>query len=474
MTATLVHQKSISENALSEFKTGFKGEILLPNDSGYEAARKVWNGMIDRKPAIIARCSDVDDVVKSVNFARNQGLLVALRGGGHNVAGFGTCDGGIVIDLSKMKKIEVNDVSKTARAEPGLTWGEFDNATLAHGLGVTGGLVSSTGIAGFTLGGGVGWLVRKLGLTIDNLVSVDLVTADGKTVKASSEQNPELFWGMRGAGPNFGVVTSFEYKLDPIPPNILGGMVLYPLEMGSKVLEAHRRFTQNIPDELTTIAILLTAPPAPFIPAIFHGKKAVAIAACYSGKDPEEGKKILEPLRHLGEPVLDAFHAMPYVALQSMFDESAPRGVLNYWKSTFLPPMSESAIKTLLDCFESVPSPMTAVHLHHLGGAVNRVGEDATAYSHRDASFIMNLVSTWTDPAHSEKNIVWTRDTFTAMQKFAGEGGVYVNFLGEEGNDRIVSAYGEAKYARLLRLKSNYDPGNLFRVNQNIKPQNFA
>lgn len=462
--------KEISREKVDELASKFTGEILLPGDEGYDKARRVWNGMIDKHPAIIVRCLDAGDIVRAVNFARNESLLVAVRGGGHNIAGFGTCDGGIVIDLSKMKKIEVDPALGVAKAEPGLTWGEFDKATQAHGLAVTGGLVSTTGIAGFTLGGGVGWLVRRFGLTLDSLSSVDVVTADGKIVRASLAENPDLFWGIRGAGGNFGIISSFEYKLAKVGPMILGGLVLYPLELASKVLNEYSSFAEEIPDELTTIAVLLTAPPAPFIPAAFQGKKAVAIAVCYSGSDLEAGKRVLEPILSLGEPSVNLVQPMPYVALQSMLDESAPSGILNYWKSAYLTSLGKQSIDTLISRFEIVPSPLTAIHLHLLGGALTGTGADATAFGHRDAAHIMNLVSAWTKPSESEKNIEWTRDSFSAMAKFT-DGGVYVNFLGEEGKDRIVSAYGEEKYANLVKLKTKYDPSNLFRVNQNIAPK---
>lgn len=460
----------ISREKADELASKFTGEILLPGDEGYDKARRVWNGMIDKNPAIIVQCLDAGDIVRAVDFARNESLLVAVRGGGHNIAGFGTCDGGIVIDLSNMKKIEVDPALGVAKAEPGLTWGEFDKATQAHGLAVTGGLVSTTGIAGFTLGGGVGWLVRRFGLTLDNLSSVDVVTADGKIVRASLGENPDLFWGIRGAGGNFGIVSSFEYKLSKVGPMILGGLVLYPLEIASKVLNEYSRFAEEIPDELTTIAVLLTAPPAPFIPAAFQGKKAVAIAVCYSGSDLEAGKKVLEPILSLGEPSVNLVQPMPYMALQSMLDASAPSGILNYWKSAYLTSLGKESIDTLISRFEIVPSPLTAIHLHLLGGALTRTRADSTAFGHRDAAHIMNLVSAWTEPSESEKNIKWTRDSFSSMAKFT-DGGVYVNFLGEEGKDRIVSAYGEEKYANLVKLKTKYDPSNLFRVNQNIAPK---
>ena len=444
---------------------------MLPQDSGYDQARKVWNGMIDRHPAIITRCSDAGDVIHAVNFARKNNLLVAVRGGAHNVAGFGTCDNGIVIDLSMMKKIDVDPERKTARAEPGLTWGEFDKATQVHGLAVTGGLISTTGIAGFTLGGGVGWLVRRIGLTLDNLISVDVVTAEGRLVKASLHENPDLFWGIRGGGGNFGIVTSFTYSLASVGPMVFGGMVLYPLETGTKILAQYRKFVEKTPDELTTMAALITAPPAPFIPQEFQGKKVVAILGCYSGSDLEEGKRLMDPVRRLDEKRADLLQPLPYLALQSMMDAAAPAGVQNYWKSSYLPDLTEEAVETILAAFESVPSPMTAVHLHQLGGAMRRVGDDATAFGHRGAAYIMNLVSTWLDPSQSEKNVNWTRETFAAMEQFS-HGGVYVNFLSEgEGRQRIVSAYGDAKYSRLARLKAKYDPDNLFRVNQNILPE---
>jgi FAD/FMN-containing dehydrogenase len=328
-------------------------------------------------------------------------------------------------------------------------------------------LVSSTGIAGFTLGGGIGWLVRKYGLAADNLISVDIVTADGKVRRASMEENPDLFWGVRGGGGNFGVITSFEYRLHPVGPIVLGGMMLFPEDKSRDVLRTFSAISGNFPEELTTLAALITAPPLPFIPAEFHGKRVLAILACYLG-DVGDGEKSLRPLRE-SKPIADVVGPMPYLALQSMLDESAPPGLLNYWKAAYLSSLSNQAIDAVLSQFHDIPSHLSAIHMHHLGGAVRRVGEDATAFGERNAAFVINFVSTWSDPKENEAQVAWTRKAFDALSAFS-TGGAYINFLGQEGGERVKAAYGAAKYARLVELKRKYDPANLFSLNQNVKP----
>lgn len=450
----------------SDLRAKLRGRLILPDDADYEEARHVWNGMIDKRPAAIVRCAGPADVVQAVDFARSQGMLVAARGGGHNVAGNATCDGGLVIDLSRMKGMRVDPDARTARAQAGLTWAEFDHETQAFGLATTGGLVSTTGIAGFTLGGGIGWLVRKHGLACDNLRSVDVVTADGRTLTASATQHPDLFWAVRGGGGNFGIATSFEYQLHPVGP-VLGGLVLHPVERARDVLRFYRDFVATAPDELTTLVVFLTTPPAPFIPAHLHGTPAIAIAACYAG-DIEEGERVIQPLRAFGPPAVDLLHPLPYPMLQGMFDESAPAGIQNYWKAHYVAGLGDEAIDTLVGCAAAMRSPLTAMHIHHLGGAMNRVAADASAFPYRDAQFVLNFVGAWTDPAENADHMQWVRDSWQAMAPFA-TGGAYLNFMGDEGVERIKAAYA-GNYERLVALKRTYDPTNLFRLNQNIAP----
>jgi len=458
--------KALDEAVIKKFKATFNGEIIQPDDEGYDVARRVRNGMIDKYPALIVRCANVNDVINSVNFARINNLVVAVRGGGHNVAGNATCDDGIVIDLSNMKKIEVNAESRIAYAQAGLNWGEFDRATQAQGLATTGGQISTTGIAGLTLGGGIGWLVRKYGLTCDNLLSVDIVTADGRLLKASANENADLFWGIRGGGGNFGVVTAFEYRLHPVS-QVLGGMIAYPIEKAKEAMQFYRNYTAAIPDELTTMVAIVTAPPAPFVPKSLQGSRILAIGLCYSGPI-EDGKQVIQPLRSFGSPVLDLIGEMPYTALQSMLDDTVQPGLQNYWKSSYLKDINDATIDTILSYSAKITSPLTEVHISHLGGAINHVSED-TAFGHRDAPYLINLVAIWQDPAESEKHIAWTREFSEAMMPFS-TGGVYVNFLGNEGEERVKSAYIAEKYNRLVALKNRYDPTNFFHLNQNIKP----
>jgi len=444
---------------------------VLPGDEGYEKARRIWNGMIDRHPSIIVRCAGTSDVIKAVRFAHEHNLVVAVRGGGHNVAGNAVPDGGLMIDLSPMRSVRVDPVRRTARVEPGVIWREFDLEAQAFGLATTGGLVSSTGVAGFTLGGGIGWLVRKHGLALDNLLSVDLVTAEGKLVSASKSENADLFWGVRGGGGNFGVATSFEFQLHPVGPVVMAGMVLHRAEDGPALLKFYRDFAKGTPDELTTLVVFLTAPPLPFLPAEVVGTHLVAILGCYSG-DVSSGERALSPLREFGKPVADVFQPMPYTAFQSLLDAAAPAGMRNYWKSAYLAGLGDGVIETILEHVKAIPSPFSAVHIHQLGGAMGRVGDDATAFGNRDSQFAVNLVSAWRAAEDDEKNIAWTRDLFAALQRFAS--GVYVNFLGEEGDARVIAAYGDEKYAKLRKLKAKYDPANFFHLNQNIKPATAA
>lgn len=450
---------------VSQLGGKISGKVILPWYAEYEEARKVWNGMIDKHPAAIARCSNEDDIAKAIKFARENNMIVAVRGGGHNVAGFGTCDEGLVIDLSSMKNIAVNPQTRIAKAQPGLTWGDFDKATQAHGLATTGGLVSTTGIAGFTLGGGIGWLMRKYGLTIDNLVSADLLTADGSKMRASKAENPDLFWGIKGGGGNFGIVTQFEYALHEVGPEVFGGAVFYPMERSKEILSAFARMIPTFPDELTTTAVFLTAPPAPFIPRNLQGTKMLVIALCYIGSK-EEGVRIIEPLRRL-RPSIDLLSPIPYVRLQSMFDDGYPRGINAYWKTSYLQELSADAIDALVAQADKFIIPYSQLHIHHLEGAVRRANGNS-AFSHCDMPFVLNIVGLWTDPAMAEGNIAWVRKTYDVLRPHSS-GAPYLNYLGAEGTDQVRAAYGNS-YDRLAELKRKYDPDNLFRINQNVRP----
>lgn len=449
---------ALEEATVQEFIGSLGGELLRPGDDGYDSARKVWNEMIDKHPSLIVRCAGVSDVINAVNFARANDLVVAVRGGGHNVGGKAICDGGLVIDLSRMKGIRVDPTRRAVRAEPGLTWGEFDRETQAFGLATTGGFVSTTGIAGLTLGGGLGFLMRRFGLACDNLLSVDIVTADSALVTASATENEDLFWGVRGGGGNFGIVTSFEYRLHPVGPMVLGGLILHPLPRAKEVVQFYREFTSTSPDELTTYLAFVTSP---------DGDPTVAFFICYSGPI-EKGEEVVRPLREFGPPVADMAGPMPYTAVQALGGDLYPPGRLNYWKSSFIKELSDDAIDTMIAQFSVVPSPFSAAAFEHLGGAVSRIGKDETAFGERSAHYSLIITSEWVDPVESEKNIQWARDFWEAMHPFARES-VYVNYLDADEEDRIRAAYG-TNYERLVALKNKYDPTNLFGLNQNIKP----
>jgi len=444
------------------------GEVIDPEDERYDEARAIWNGAIHRRPACIVRCSGVADVVAAVRFARERNLLVSVRAGGHGVGGHAVCDGGLVIDLSPMKGIRVDPAARTARAEAGVLWGELDRETQLFGLATVGGIVTHTGIAGLTLGGGIGWLMRKHGATVDNLLSADVVTAEGDVVRASEDENADLFWGIRGGGGNFGIVTSFEYRLHPIGPTVLAGPVFYALEDGLEVLGSYREHIADVPDELTTIFELSVAPPAPFLPEAVHGKQVVMIGACYAGS-PDEGAEVVRPLKELARPIVDLLEPKPYTALQSMFDPMVPHGWHRYWKSVELPPLTDDAIDTLVEHAPAVTSPRSYCIVFQLGGALARVDEHETAFGQRAAAHNVNVNAVWTeeDP-EPERHIAWARGFFDALQPHAGES-VYVNFLGDEGVDRVRQAYGRS-YERLVEVKRAWDPTNFFRLNQNIAP----
>ena len=443
---------------IRRFEASLRGTLLQPGTVAYEAARRVHNAMIDKRPALIVRCAGVSDVVNAVNFARENELLVAVRGGGHNVAGTGVCDGGIMIDLSQLKGVRVDPARRTIRAEAGVTWGELDHESQAFGLGTTGGAVSTTGIAGLTLGGGLGLLMRKHGLASDNLLSVDVVTADGKLLTTSATENADLFWALRGGGGNFGIATSFEYRAHAVG-TVLGGLVLHPLERAKEMLAFYRELTRGAPDELTAYAGLVTSP---------DGVPMSAILVCYAGPIAA-GEALLRPLREFGPPVADLICPMPYTSVQKTFDPSYPAGLLNYWKSSFLRELSDEVIDAIVAAYATVPSPLTSVAIEHLGGAVSRIGDTATAFSHRSSPYNVIVTGLWRDSDQSDRNIAWTRRLWAAIQP-AASGAVYGNYLGaDEGAERVRAAYG-ANYERLVALKNRYDHTNLFRLNQNIEP----
>ncbi|MFW9768155.1 MAG: FAD-binding oxidoreductase [Candidatus Thorarchaeota archaeon] len=459
----------LTEEAVESLKGQIRGDVLLPSDDDYEQARKIWNGMIDKHPALIVRCTGPADVIDAVKFAREHSILVSVRGGGHNVAGNALVDNGMVIDLSKMKGIHVNPKSRIVRAQAGATLGDLDRETQVFGLAVPSGIVTTTGIAGLTLGGGFGYLARKHGLSIDNLISVDMVTAEGEFLTASKKENEDLFWGLRGGGGNFGIVTSFEYKLQEVGPMVLGGMLLHSMEDATEFLRFYRDFIADAPDDLCVVPLLRLAPPAPFLPEEVHGKPVVGVIVLYAGSI-EKGEKLIEPLREYGTPLVDGIGLKPFRMLQSMLDTSARPGLNYYVKSEFLPPLSDDVIDTLVEHASKITSPQAVIAGFHLGGAISRIDEDATAYSHRDASYSLILNTAWIDPNESEKHIQWTREFWQALQPYS-IGGAYVNFQSrDEGEDRVKDTYGTAKFEKLSKLKRKYDPLNFFRINQNITP----
>jgi FAD/FMN-containing dehydrogenase len=456
----------ISDESIRTLAGSFRGELIRPGDSGYDEARKLWNGMIDRRPGLIARCAGTADVVQIVRFGREHNLVTAIRGGGHNVAGHAMCEGGLVIDLSSMKGIRVDAVARAVRAEGGVTWGELDRETQVFGLATTGGLITSTGIAGLTLGGGVGWLMRAHGLTCDNLISAEVVTADGEVLTASPSQNADLFWGLRGGGGNFGVVTSFEYGLHPVSM-VMGGVVFHPAKRAKELMGFYREFVRTAPESLTTMMVFLTGPPAPFLPAPLHGTPLVAIGVCCLDAGPD-GEKAVRPLKEFGPPLVDLVGPMPYTVLQGLNDPSAPKGIRSYWKSEYLRDLSDEAIEAFTAGMSRVISPMSQIHIHHLEGAVARIPAESTAVPKRSAAFVSNVIAMWPEAKDDAREIAWARGVWETLRPFGS--GAYVNFLGEEGEERVRAAYGEATYARLAALKRKYDPTNFFRLNQNVSP----
>jgi hypothetical protein len=457
-SSTTVGKLELDAGALKKFETALRGKVLRPGHPGYDPARALYNAMIDRRPALIVRCRETSDVLRAIEFARTHHLVVAVRGGGHNVAGKALCDEGLVIDLTEMKGIQVAAAGRTARAEAGLTWGDFDRHTQEHGLATTGGFISTTGIAGLTLGGGLGWLMRKYGLACDNLRSAEIVTADGQVRTADATENPDLFWALRGGGGNFGVVTSFEFGLHPVG-QMLAGVVFFPLEQAETALRFYRDLMATAPDELMAYAVFLTSP---------EGARMFAVPVCYVGP-PESAELLLGPLRSHPSMAADLVRPMTYREIQSMFDAGFPSGRFNYWKSSFLRDLSDEAIATLVAHFMTVPSAFSAIAIEPFGGAVARVGVDETAFPHRSARFSLVIVSMWTDPREASANIRWTREFWNAMQPFASER-VYVNYLDTDDTDRVQAAYDATTYRRLRLVKERYDPENFFHINQNIGP----
>ena len=445
--------------AVDELAKTFSGRILRPNDTGYEDARMVHNGLIDKRPAVIARCRGLADIADAVMMARDQKLEVAVRGGGHNVAGRSTIEGGMMIDLSPMTGIHVEPAAREARAQGGLTWDLFNRETQIYGLATTGGVVSTTGIGGLTLGGGLGWLMGKHALALDNLLSADVVLADGRVVTASEEENPDLFWALRGGGGNFGVAGSLTYRLHPLGPIVTGGVIAYPFSAAWDVLRYFRDLTASLPDEFMVFGGLIHAPDDP-------GTKLVAMVVCHCGS-PEVGELAVQPIKRFGGPVMDAVGPIPYTTMNTMLDGAYPKGALNYWKSSFLASLSDEAIRTMIDCFTKCPTPMGQLLLEHFHGAVTRVGVTETAFPHRAAGYNLLVLSEWTDPKDNQACIQWARDTYAAMNQFVGSNR-YVNYLGDdEQGDAVAAAYG-VNFQRLQEIKAKYDPENFFHMNHNI------
>ena len=459
--------------AIDELAGSLRGEAIRPGDRAYDEARRVWNGMIDRRPALVVRCQGVADVVACVRFAADHHLTPAVRGGGHNVAGFGTCDGGLVIDLSAMRGVRVDPHRRTARAEGGATWGDLDRETQHFGLAAPGGIVSTTGIAGLTLGGGQGWLRRTHGMTCDNLVSADVVTSDGRVLVASETENADLFWALRGGGGNFGVVTSFDYRLHPVGPLVAFAGPVYPMEQSARVMAGFRYFVAGAPDEVNASATSWTIPAVPGFPEAVHGRAVLILGALYAGP-PAEGEARLMPLRLIAEPILDLSATLPYTALQQIFDPFFPRGELRYyWKSLYLAGLGDEVVEEIRSWVERRPSALSMASVWALGGALGQVDPNATAAGERHAPFLLEILANWAEPEESERNVAWARGFFAAMERF-GTGKANLNFPGLGEDPRFVRAAFGRNYGRLAALKQKYDPTNLFRLNQNIDPRDAA
>ena len=452
---------------IEKLKTNVKGHVVLPDDPNYDEVRQIWNAMIDRKPAVIVQCAEADDVSHAIAFARENKLEISIRGAGHNIAGNALCDNGVTIDFSTMKNVRIDAPKRRAYVEPGATLGDFDKAAQVHRLATPVGINSTTGIAGLTLGGGFGWLTRKYGLTIDNLVSAEMITADGNQIRTSENENADLFWAIRGGGGNFGVVTEFEFELHPVGPEILAGLIVFPFSQAKQVLTQYREFVRSAPEELNVWVALRKAPPLPFLPENVHSKEVIILPVFYLG-DIAEGEKLIEPLRSFGDVCGEHIGLQPYVEWQQAFDPLLTKGARNYWKSHNFIELSDRAIDAIAQFAGKLPSPQCEIFIGFIAGAANCVSADATAYCHREAKFVLNVHGRWEDVAQDEMCIAWAREFFRASAPYASAG-AYVNFMTEEERDRVAVAYG-SNYDRLVQIKKRYDPENMFHLNQNIKP----
>ncbi len=465
--STIATDTNLDEAALTALADSFRGQLIRPDDPTYDEHRKVWNGSIDRFPALIARCAGVADVMAAVRFARDTGVVVAIRSGGHSFPGHSVCNGGLVIDLGLMRGVRVDPEARTARAQAGILLGELDRETQAFGLAVPAGIVTHTGLAGLTLGGGIGWLMRKYGLTVDQLLSVDLITADGQFVKASERENADLFWGVRGAGGNFGIVTEFEFRLNPVGPTVLAGPIFWPMEESPNVLRFYRGWITDVPEELTTIVVHRKMPPLPDIPAELHWKPVVTVICCYAGP-VEEGEKVIRPMKEFGSPILDLCTPKPFTAHQAMFDPSFPQGWWYYFRSCDIAELGDEVIDIIAERATQMTSPLTAFPIFQLGGAISHVGENETAFNGRGSGHTININATTATREGFDEEREWSKGLWSALKPYHTS--VYVNFLMEEGEERIRQAYGTDRYDRLKALKRRYDPNNFFRLNQNIPP----
>ncbi len=460
--------KQLERLKIDEFKAHFRGDVLLPGDADYDDARKIWNGMFDRRPAIIARCVGTSDVLNAVNFARVNNLLVAVKGGGHNSAGNAACDDGIMIDLSLMRRANVDPKTKTVRVDGGALLGDMDYETQLHGLAVSGGgIVSHTGVGGLTLGGGFGWISRKHGLAVDNLISAEVVTADGKLLTASADENPDLFWGIRGGGGNFGIVTSFEFNCVAIGPEIYSGLIVKKFEDAKAYIQFHREYVRSLPDEMSAWMVVRHAPPLPFLPKDVHGKMVVVVPFVWLG-DEATGAQLVQPIREATTSHGESIGMNSWVAWQSGFDGLVEHGARNYWKSHHLKELSDDCIDRIVEFAETMPSDEIEVFIPHMEGTPSRVPENTTAFAHRKTPFVLNIHTRWRNASDDERCLAWARDFHRATEPFAQ--GVYVNFMSDEGEDRVKEAYTQKVWDRLVQVKKKYDPNNLFRMNQNIKP----
>ena len=459
---------TLSSEALDALRAGLRGALCRPGEPGYDEARTIWNAMIDKRPAAVVSAAGTSDVIQTVRLAAQHGLLLSVRGGGHNIAGNAVCDGGLMLDLSRMNSVRVDPKARTARVEPGARLADLDKATQAFGLATPTGINSTTGVAGLTLGGGFGWLSRKHGLTVDNLLSADVVTAAGELTRASETDNPDLFWAIRGGGGNFGVVTSFEFKLHPVGPEVIAGLIVHPFSAAKEVLDEYRRLVAKAPDELCCWVVMRKAPPLPFLPPEVHGTEVLVLALCYAG-DPVAGAKAVAPFKAIGKPIADVVGPAPFAAWQTAFDPLLTPGERNYWKSHDFVELKDGLIDVLLNAVRRLPSPQCEIFIGNLGGAINRIPVEATAYPHRNVNFVMNVHTRWSSPSEDKACIAWARALYDAAAPFA-TGGVYVNFMPDDEAQRVRSgAYG-ANYDRLAKLKAKYDPKNLFRTNQNVAP----